>query len=737
MLFKALESFRQSIVGRSIRSRRRRAQEHWVASEQLERRDLLSGLSFFQKFQGIDWTSGGVGGVGNFGGGVANVSPGPVNGAIAHAYLYWQGIDRGFGPSGSTDGIYDNETVTFEGVSVTGTSLGIGSSATSSSLSKSQAFRADVTHLVRSGTHSYSVTGLASKPGHDANGVSLVIIYQDGNASNDRDLYILNGNHVNAGHGNDGDLSATLSGFIGGSGDVRAQLHVADGQSYEDAAIQFTSSTGGSAEITDDMSLFDGVSVPSMGHSRVSNGSLWDVQTFNLGPFATAGSQTLSFRQDSGTFDALGLVALLIDTSSTPPNTPPVAFDDTFNGSEDTALSGHLSASDADGDTLTYAIVTPPSEGHLVLDAATGNFTYTPPINFYGDVEFTYRVWDPESPSSVATVRMSFAPVNDAPVVSPLEVSLGEDTSIDGQIEAHDVVDAILSYLLIDGPKHGSLQLGTDGSFHYTPHANWNGDDSFTVAVSDGTADAVLTVVPVHVTPVNDAPTVAAGNLVVPINAKNGDAIGVVAAHDVDGDVLTYAIIAGNDGAFDIDARTGTITLRDAALLRKGGPRDVVLMVSVTDPSGEVGVARIVVKVEMPSVKMRLGFKQDASVSLHGSPWSPLVIYGSGSLNVRDIDLKSLTFGRTGHESSIKGFGKPLHVFRDVDRDGKLDLVLLVDLRKTGLKAGDTSVSLKGTLKNGTSLGGTSSVTVVQAKGHSKGKCVPHKSHPASHVKKK
>ena len=56
------------------------------------------------------------------------------------------------------------------------------------------------------------------------------------------------------------------------------------------------------------------------------------------------------------------------------------------------------------------------------------------------------------------------------------------------------------------GPTKGTLTLNADGSFRYTPNANFSGKDSFTYRASDGIA-ADLGKVTINVAAVNDAPT--------------------------------------------------------------------------------------------------------------------------------------------------------------------------------------------------------------------------------------
>jgi VCBS repeat-containing protein len=58
-------------------------------------------------------------------------------------------------------------------------------------------------------------------------------------------------------------------------------------------------------------------------------------------------------------------------------------------------------------------------------------------------------------------------------------------------------------------PAHGTVSLNANGSFTYTPAADFNGTDSFTYQASDGSLTSNTATVTVTVTAVNDAPTAA------------------------------------------------------------------------------------------------------------------------------------------------------------------------------------------------------------------------------------
>jgi hypothetical protein len=182
--------------------------------------------------------------------------------------------------------------------------------------------------------------------------------------------------------------------------------------------------------------------------------------------------------------------------------------DDAYTTDEDTSLNvpapGVLANdSDPDGDALTAVLVGGPANGTLALNA-NGGFSYTPGLNFNGVDSFTYVANDGQVDSNIATVTITVNAVNDAPVATndaystdedtPLNVAapgvLGNDTDAD--------VDA-LTAVLNTGPGNGTLTLNADGSFSYTPNANFNGSDSFTYVANDGTVDSNIATVAITV----------------------------------------------------------------------------------------------------------------------------------------------------------------------------------------------------------------------------------------------
>ena len=201
-----------------------------------------------------------------------------------------------------------------------------------------------------------------------------------------------------------------------------------------------------------------------------------------------------------------------VNITVTPVNDAPVAAPDVGSVTEDARLSGNVLANDTDvdGDALTASLAALPADG-IVDFASDGTFTYTPAANFHGRDEFSYRVNDGTVDGDIATIRITVTPVNDAPVAVDDSGVTDEDTTLtiaaaDLLANDSDVDHDALSLEPVDGPSHGTLGQNDDGTFSYTPHANYHGADRFTYVVRDGNGGEAVASVTLTVRSVNDAP---------------------------------------------------------------------------------------------------------------------------------------------------------------------------------------------------------------------------------------
>ncbi|KAF0118765.1 MAG: putative hemolysin [Rhodospirillaceae bacterium] len=164
-------------------------------------------------------------------------------------------------------------------------------------------------------------------------------------------------------------------------------------------------------------------------------------------------------------------------------------------------------ASDVDGDTLSVIAVGQAGHGTVAFDATAETVTYTPEADYSGADSFTYTVADGQGGEAMGTVDLTVMPVNDVPVVSEgVSVSGAEDTSVNGTLMASDIDNDPLTFALGEGPTSGTATVNGDGTWSYTPEADYSGEDTFTYTVSDGQGGEAMGTVNVTVTPVVDAP---------------------------------------------------------------------------------------------------------------------------------------------------------------------------------------------------------------------------------------
>lgn len=189
-----------------------------------------------------------------------------------------------------------------------------------------------------------------------------------------------------------------------------------------------------------------------------------------------------------------------------PADEPPVAEDVIVGTSEDAPVEVALNGEDPEGAPLTFKTITEPSHGNLSGTGATR--TYHPAPDFHGTDHFTYVANDGREDSNVATVTITVAPVNDAPIATDDSLSIVTGTALTLAAPGvlandRDADGDTLRAELVGRASQGTVDLLPDGSLHYVPAAGFQGTDQFTYLVADGTLKSHLATVVITVAPSN------------------------------------------------------------------------------------------------------------------------------------------------------------------------------------------------------------------------------------------
>ncbi len=339
-----------------------------------------------------------------------------------------------------------------------------------------------------------------------------------------------------------------------------------------------------------------------------------DVTVYNPGDLATItgvgtliinSDGTFTFTPDAGYNGTVPVATYTISDGSltdiatlsifvNPVNDPPVAADNNVSTPEDTFVSGNLltNDSDPDGDPIvvtqfvvdgtTYpagATVNIPGTGVITI-YSNGLFEFTPALDYTGTVPaIPYTISDGNGGTATADLNITVNGVNDAPVAVNDSNTTQEDTPVSGDVLTNDSDPEgdplVVTQFVVDGDVTvylpgdlatiagvGTIEIGTDGTYTFTPALNYNGVvPTVTYTISDGNGGTDTADLDIAVTPVNDPPVALddafATNEDTPVS-------GTVTTNDsdVDGNLnpSSYSIITGpTDGSLLLNPN-GTFT---------------------------------------------------------------------------------------------------------------------------------------------------------------------------------
>ena len=412
--------------------------------------------------------------------------------------------------------------------------------------------------------------------------------------------------------------------------------------------------------------------------------------TFTYTPdsdFAGLDSFTYTITDAAGAVSDPATVVLVV----TGVNDPPVAMDDSgvgFTTAEDTGFTtSDVTANDSDVDhsvvASSVAMVSSVTDGVLV-DNGDGTFTYTPDPDFFGVDSFTYTITDPAGAvSAAATVTLTVSSVNDPPIASA-DGGLGFLTAEDTPFTTADVTEddsdvdhpvVASSVAVVSQVANGVLVNNGDGTFRYTPDADFFGADSFRYTITDpagavsASAKVTLGVFPTYDPPVatDDTLDVSQGGSATTVDLRLNDLnpdLGPLTIVDVT-DGANGSVVDNGDGTatytHDGSATVGdafTYTIRDFA----GTEDSATVVVAVSPPEDFDGVA--------------------AGADNCPSDFNPgqLDTDGDGVGDVCDPTPTVLSGASFADAGQDLGFGNSLEVaVGDLDGDGDLDVVFATE----------------------------------------------------------
>ncbi|MFA1568566.1 tandem-95 repeat protein [Vibrio tasmaniensis 1F-187] len=335
----------------------------------------------------------------------------------------------------------------------------------------------------------------------------------------------------------------------------------------EDGVLNFTDAdllTGATDVEGDDLTV-EGVTYTGADGVLTDNGdgsySFAPNENFN-------GDVNFSFDVSDGT----DTVQANIDVSVTPENDPPVAGSTSYTVHEDNSITISneqllANSSDIEGEVAINSVTYTGSDG-VFEDNGDGTYTFSPNENFNGDVSLAVVVTDEEGATEATTAGITVLEVNDPPIAGSTSYSVNEDEVItisaeqllanSSDIEGEVAIDSV-TYTGADG-------IFTDngnGTFSFAPNANFDGDVSLDVVVTDEDGATVATSASIDVLPINDPPV--SGDLAYSIDEDGSITLTqeqlLSQASDVDGDDLTASNLSAGDNATVVDNGDGTFTV--------------------------------------------------------------------------------------------------------------------------------------------------------------------------------
>lgn len=261
-------------------------------------------------------------------------------------------------------------------------------------------------------------------------------------------------------------------------------------------------------------------------------------------------------KDNSGNLSNEATITILVN----PINDAPVPQDAVVVINEDETSQICVTVIDVENDPAVISDITV-VDGHglvtLINQNGTLCFSYQPDSQFNGQDKVLVTTCDANNPAlcNTATISLTIAPVNDAPSIivnglptDELSFNTQEDVPVNFCFEAVDIDGDITQLKTFNSVSaSGTLIIQPSGlnnkfCLRFEPAPDFNGLSIWNLSICDAGNLCSDLAIKINVTPVNDAPVATDQTLDVTEDTPKNL---ILAATDVDGDVLAYEIVFG------------------------------------------------------------------------------------------------------------------------------------------------------------------------------------------------
>ena len=326
-------------------------------------------------------------------------------------------------------------------------------------------------------------------------------------------------------------------------------------------------------------------------------------------------------------------------------NAPTISSSATFSAAENQTAIGSISATDADGDSLTYSI-----SGSEINISSSGVLTFASAPDYETKNSYTATVTVSDGTDSVSqSITVSITDVdetvpNEAPTfTSSATFSVAENNTDIGSVSATDADGDSLTYSI----SGSEINISSSGVLTFASAPDYETKNSYTatVTVSDGTA-SVTQSISINILNLNDNNPVISSSATFSL-AENNTAIGLINSSDADGDSLTHSI----SGSEINISSSGVLSFAAAPDYETKNSYTATVTVSDGTNSATQSITVTITDVDETSPNNTPTISSSATFSASENQTA------IGSVTATDADGDSLTYSISGSEINISSSG--------------------------------------------------------------------------------